>query len=123
MTYELTWHESKKALWLTLSGDYLLEEAKALNQEILDELEKSQTPLLILIDATHMNRSYRFSDIRTAQTFMDHLKLKAIYVATNDRLVKLSMLIIFNLSRASLYVCDDVEKATLMLQKQLTVLR
>jgi len=123
MTYELTWHESKKALRLTLSGDYLLEEAKEVNRRMLDELETSQMPLLILIDATHMNRSYRFSDIRTAQTFMDHLKLKAIYVATNDRLVKLSMMIIFNLSRASFYICDDVEKATLMLQKQLAALR
>lgn len=123
MTYTLSWHESNKALWLTLSGDYLLEEAKEVNRLILEELDQSQTSLLLLIDATDMNRSYRFSDIRTVQTFMDHLKLKAIYVAADDRLVKLSMMIIFNLSRASFYMCDNVDKAVLMLQKQLASLQ
>jgi len=123
MSYTLTWHESNKALWLTLSGDYLPEEAKEVNRLILEELDQSQSSLLLLIDATRMNRSYRFSDIRAVQTFMDHLKLKSIYVAADDRLVKLSMMIIFNLSRASLYICDNVEKALVSMQRQLLSLQ
>jgi hypothetical protein len=117
MAYELTQDALNKALVLTLTGDYLVEEAKEANQRIVNELTQSHTQLSLLINAMDMNRPYNFSDIRTIHTFMDHLKLKSIYVATGDRLVKLSMMIIFNLSRASLHICEDMEKATSMLQK------
>jgi hypothetical protein len=67
-----------------------------------------------------MNRPYNFNEIRAAQTYMDHRQLKNIYVATNDRLVKLAMMVIFNMGRAYLHVFDDLEKATLLLQRQLS---
>lgn len=117
MTYELTRDPLNKALILTISGDYRIEEAKEANRLILEELTQSQSQLSIVINAMKMNRPYHFSDIRAIHTFMDHLNLRSIYVATGDRLMKLSMMIIFNLSRAHLHICDDQEKATALLQR------
>lgn len=111
MSYNLIWHIQNEALLLTLSGDYPIHEAKTVNNLILDELEQTQTPLSLLINAMQLNRLYNFADIRSVQTFMDHPMLKNILVASDDRLVKLAMMVIFNLSRANLYICDDWEQA------------
>lgn len=119
MSYDVTWHIPDKVLLLTLSGDYTVGEAKAVNRLILDELNRSQTTPCILIDAMEIKRPHNFSDIRSAQTFMDHRRLKYIYVATNDNLVKLAMMVIFSLSRAYLFICEDVDKATNMAESQL----
>ncbi|QPC83286.1 hypothetical protein G4Y79_02605 [Phototrophicus methaneseepsis] len=119
MPYQLTWQVDDKVLLLALRGTYTLEEAAEANRLILDKLKQSQSPLILLIDATKMNRPYNFSDLRSVQTYMDDHHLKHIYVAADDRLVKLAMMVIFNLSRAYLHVCRDVEQANVLLNKQL----
>ena len=115
MPYKLSWHIPGKVLSLSLSGNYSLDAAKEVNRRINNELDKSQTPLLLLIDAVKMDRPYHFDSIRAVQTYMDHQNLKQIYVVAADRVVKLSMLVIFNLSRARLQLCDNVEKANKLL--------
>jgi chromosome condensin MukBEF MukE localization factor len=83
------------------------------------ELDQSNAQLSILIDVRKMRRPVNFVNIRATQTFMDHRKLQHIYVAASDRLVKLSMIVIFNLGKAYLHMFDDLENATLLLQRQL----
>jgi hypothetical protein len=119
MGYELNWHIQHKVLSLTLVGDYTIEEAREVNQLILDELEQRQTALIIFINATQMKRPHNFGDIRSVQTFMDHRQLKHIYVTSADRLVKLAMMVIFNLARAPLNMFDDLNEAQFMLDRQL----
>ncbi|MEO1165163.1 MAG: hypothetical protein AAFV98_15355 [Chloroflexota bacterium] len=123
MSYELEWHTSDKVLLLTLSGNYSVDEAKEANRLILDELDQADNLVFILIDAMNMTRPYNFGEIRAVQSFMDHRNLSHIYVGTGDRLVKLAMMVIFNLSRAYLHICDDTDKANFMLERQLNIRR
>lgn len=94
---------------LRISGDYAVEDSRQFNAAIIEELDQSPDDLVLLIDATEMNRPYHFDQIRATQTYKDHRKLKRIYIAAGDRLVKLALMIIFNLSRAQLHVCDDID--------------
>ena len=117
MSYELGWHVPGKVLSLSLSGTYTPENAKEVNQLITDKLDQSQSPILLLIDALNMDRPFHFASIRSLQTYMDHRNLKHICIVTDDKIVKLSMLVIFNLSRARLHMFDNVEKANKMLMQ------
>ena len=111
MSYELSWRIPGKVLSLSLSGTYTLEAAEEVNRLINDRLNASQSPLMLLINALEMDRPYHFERIRALQTYMDHENLKNIYIVAVDNVVKLSLLVIFNLGRARLQLCDNVEKA------------
>lgn len=117
MPYKLSLDTFDKTLLLEIYDEYKLEEVKEVNDAIIYELNQSRGGLFVLVDATKMSRPYNFAAIRSGQTFMDHLKLKAIYVIANDRLIKLSIMVIFNLSRAPLYINDNLEKSMMLLQK------
>ena len=118
--YELTWHVPGKVLLLRISGEYSVEDARHTNTQLLAHLDASTDNLYILINAMEMIRPYNFVAIRNTLTFMDHAKLKSIYVAASDRLVKLSMMVIFNLSRAGLHISDDMQQAETLVQQRLT---
>lgn len=107
----LSWHVPGRVMCLRINGDYRVEDSRQVNAAIIEELDQSQDDLVLLIDATVMNRPYHFDQIRATQTYKDHRKLKYIYIAAGDRLVKLALMIIFNLSRAHLNVCDDIDSA------------
>jgi len=107
MSYELVWHTKGKVLLLTLEGAYLLEDAIKVNELVLDQLEQAQTPMILLIDAMKHNPPHNFADIRATQTFQDHHMLSNILVLTDDRIIKLAMMIIFNLSKANLLLCEN----------------
>ena len=118
MAYELNWQVPDKVLFLRLSGDYVLDDAREVNRLITKELDARQEALSLLIDVTEMNRPVNFVGIRTVQTYMQHRNLQHIYIAASDRLVKLAMIVIFNLGWAYLHTFDDLENAILGLQKQ-----
>lgn len=105
----------QKVLYLVLSGDYTLDEAMEVNRLICDELDKNQSPLNIFIDVTQMQKPYNFSTIRNVQTFINHPQLFCIFVISDDRLMRLSMMVIFNLAQAQLHLCNKFETAELML--------
>ena len=115
MAYELNWHMPGKVLYLVLSGHYTHDEAEKVNQLIHDELDKNQTSLNIFIDVTRMQKPHNFATIRNAQTFINHPRLHCIFVIAEDRLMRLSMMVIFNLAQAQLYLCDQLETAERML--------
>lgn len=119
-TYELDWYRPGKILHLKLSGNYQEKDAAMVNKVIETELAKAREPLFLLIDAMQLQRPHNFKSVRSAQTFMDHKSLKHIYVAAGDRLVKLAMMVIFNLSRAPLTISDSPDKATYLLERQIS---
>lgn len=122
MAYKLTWQIPRKALLLTLSGEYTLANAKEVNQQITDLLDENNSAAILLIDATAMKPSYGFDQIRASQKYMDHPKMKTILVASKEKLVTLSMMIIFNAGRASFQHFDNLEKATRTLQGRVLTL-
>ena len=116
MAYKLTWQIPRKALRLSLSGEYTIANAKEVNQQISEMLDENNSAAALLIDATAMKPSYGFDQIRASQKYMDHPKMKLILVASKEKLVTLSLMIIFNSGRASFQHFDDVEKASKALQ-------
>jgi hypothetical protein len=120
MTYELSWYIPDRVLSLGISGKYTLEDARQVNLLILQELDRISKPLILFIDAMGMQRPDNFQGIRSTQTYMNHQKLKRIVVAANDRVVKLAMMVIFNISRADLTLFDSIEQANTQIQKQVT---
>jgi hypothetical protein len=119
MDSELSWYFPGKAMRLRISGDYPLESSLKINSAIIEELEKSQGDLTLLIDATEMNRPYNFDQIRGSQSYMDHQNLRHICIVTRDRLVKLAMMVIFNTSRAQLHMFDNVQKVDAFLHRHI----
>jgi hypothetical protein len=122
MAYKLTWQIPRKALRLSVSGEYSVANAREVNQLIIDMLDQNPSSAILLIDATAMKPSYGFDQIRASQTYMDHPKMKLILVASKEKLVTLSLMIIFNPGRARFQHFDDVEKANRTLQGQLQTL-
>ncbi len=121
-SYQLTWYVPDKVLLLSIYGNYPVEDASEANQHNTEVLTQSQSPLFLLIDARQMNRPYNFDRIRSTQTYMHHPQLRRIYVAASDQVIRLAMVVIFNLSRASLHLYNDLEKATIMVRKQLSTM-
>ncbi len=116
--YELVWSVTDSVLLLTIQGDYTLQDAREVNQQIIDYLDEDDVPISLLIDAADMSRPHNFTEIRAAQSFMNHLYLKSINIVTQDRLVKLSMMVIFNMGGAVFRIYDDMDKAQHMLKYQ-----
>lgn len=119
MPYELTWHTPSKVLQLTIIGEYSPEIAKEANDAIVEELNRATTVLLLVIDATQMARPYRFQEIRATQHYMNHHRLRHIFVISNDKLIRLSIVIIFNLSRAFVQLFNTPAEAETLVQARL----
>lgn len=118
-SFKIDWYEPERALLLRITGEYSLEDAKSANKQLIEDLDNAEQRIYVLIDAMTMARPHNFVEIRGAQSFMDHKNLKSIYVAANDRLVKLSMMVIFNLSRAGLHISDDLDSVKVMLDQRI----
>lgn len=118
MAYELSWYSPNKVLLLTVSGDYTLPDAHQVDQLIVDALDESPSPLLLVIDAREMKRPYNFQELRSAQTYMHHDNLRRIISVADDRIVMLAMIAIFNLGRAALMMFNDFHKANTFLDRE-----
>jgi len=116
MTYQLSWHIPDQVLALDISGEYTLNEAEAVNTIVGRELKQVKRPITIIIDATYMERPRNFQELRAAQNYMHHRYLDHIMVASDDKVIKLAMMIIFNMSRAYFTVVDSVDQALTQIQ-------
>ena len=63
MAYEFNWQVPDKVLFLRLSGDYVLDDAREVNRLITKELDARQEALSLLIDVTEMNCPVNFVGI------------------------------------------------------------
>jgi hypothetical protein len=114
-TCTLDWHTPHHVLQLTVRGQYTVEDAVNMNRAIVDALDSARTPLAVLIDATEMKRPTNFDVLRETQTFIQHERLAKIYVASTDRLVRFSMMVIYTNAGALLRVFDSVGQANQLL--------
>lgn len=118
MAYELSWYAPDKVLLLTLSGDYTLQDASQVDEQIVEALDQSPAPLLLVIDARNMKRPHNFQELRGAQSYMHHDNLRRIVSVADDRIVMLAMIAIFNLGRAALMMFNDFHKANTFLDRE-----
>ena len=118
MAYELSWYTPDKVLLLTVSEDYTLNDAYQVDHLLVDALDHSPSPLLLVIDARNMKRPHNFQELRSAQTYMHHDNLRRIVSIADDRIVMLAMIAIFNLGRAALMMFNDFHKANTFLDRE-----
>ena len=113
MAHKLSWKLPGQVMTLNINGHYAIDEAQAINQIITDELEKTSGGLMLVIDASDMKRPVNFEMIRASQTFMDHEKLTMLIVVAKDKLIRLSLMVIFNLTKAKFVMAvshDHIQK-------------
>ncbi|PJF44739.1 MAG: hypothetical protein CUN55_02360 [Phototrophicales bacterium] len=110
-SYRISWYIPERVLLLKLVGDYSVADAKAANEQITKILDQRDHPLMLLIDASEMERPFNFQRIRALQTYMNHQNLKHIFAISNDKLVTLALMVIFNMGRAYLHLYNNHEEA------------
>jgi|GEM_PF-5119455 len=111
MAYELSWDTDNTIIVVKLWDDYTIADSKSLAQQILEILEDAPYPMSLVIDAIQLLPPRHFTDLRTTQNYMYHDMLERIYIATGNRVVKLSMLMIFNLGNVPFKVYNTLEEA------------
>lgn len=109
MMHELSWEIPGRLLALRLNGHYTIEEAEIVNQVITEKLNQADERLMLLVDGTNMKRPYNFEMIRSSQTYMNHKNLKMLFVIAEDKLIRLSLMVIYNLSKAQFVMADNQE--------------
>ncbi len=104
----IDWYRPGKVLRLTVQGEYTTDAAAEMNTRIIAELEHTERPLYLLIDADEMAQPHNFRQIREAQRFMNHPNLSHIFVLARDRVVRLALMVIFNEGRANLRLLTNI---------------
>ncbi len=113
---QIGWHIPNRVLQVSIVGVYTPQNATHVNAKLLEVLNKVEQPLMLLMDCSAMLRPANFETIRHEQAFMHHPMLSQIYVASNDRLVRFSMMVIFNASSAAFRVFDSIGQARIMIE-------
>lgn len=112
---QINWTVQNKVIQFSITGIYTPDHAAQYNACLLDILDKATVPLTVMIDCSTMKRPTNFEVIRQELTFMNHPMVAQIYIASVDRLVRFSMMVIFNAAAASVRVFDSFSQAQMML--------
>ncbi len=120
MGYELSWHIPARVMFLRLSAEPTPLEFEAINKSIVANLNQADKKLLLLIDVSDFKPNALIWDrIRASQTYVSHDNLEYALVIgqKNNRLVRLMMLVLFNVSKAGLKFFETLEEANTFLQR------
>jgi hypothetical protein len=122
-THRISWDVSERAVCLKLSGVYRPENAAAISRVMSQWMhENAQSSLLLLIDATEMTSVYQFDQIRVVQGFIYEPNLKYVFVATDNKLLRLAFMVMFKLSTAHLRLFDSWGALTKLVDESIDVL-
>jgi hypothetical protein len=114
MAYRVFWHVPDQILYLEVEGNLTLGDFDQINRAIIDLVgtEITERQLALLIDITRPASTPRdFNYLRASQTYLLRPDLKFIMVAGSNKLMRLMMLLVFNLCSPSLRFFDSVDQA------------
>lgn len=115
--YDVYWDVPGYVLCLKLIDAVTLEEFIEIDSLISKHLSNTHTRTAIVIDITAARHVPFPSDqLRASQSYTQHPMLKWLVVVGGNKLLRLMMLLTFNLSRASLQFMDNTEKLESFLQ-------
>lgn len=117
MPYRVYWEAPNAMLYLKLSGDVSLQEFIEIDREITrylasDKLEEKLTLLVDVNDAKSVPQS--FNQLKASQTYASVYNSKLSYilvVSGGNKLMRLMMMLTFNLCRPSLQFFDTPMQA------------
>lgn len=120
MPYHIAWQTSKAVLCLKLIDQVSMEEFTEINQQVnnyLDQIEDTDC-VALMIDALNAQKVPQgLSQMRASQTYANRNNVSRILVVTDDKRIRLIMLLTFNLSRALLQFTDTYDFADRLLQQ------
>jgi anti-anti-sigma regulatory factor len=112
MAHKLFWRSSDRVLILTLSGEISLEDFSQVSEDIEVMLKSVSDPLVLMIDATQVRLSKNgLSQIRKSQSYADNKLIEHLFIVASDKIIRLTLLLVFNLSRPVLRFFDRMEQA------------
>ncbi|MCC7205706.1 MAG: hypothetical protein IT323_00270 [Anaerolineae bacterium] len=114
MPYQVFWQVPHEILCVHLEGHLSLEEFHVINEAVVGELgdEGAQHRYAILIDITHpASLPQAFQPLRESQAYARRRDVKYILVVGRDKLLRLMLLLTFNLCRPALRFVDTMEEA------------
>ncbi len=114
MAFQVFWQAPHRVLCVKLEGAMSLDDFIQINQAVNDHLgdETTNRSVALLVDITRpANTRERFEQLKASQTYILRRDLKFILVVGNNKLMRLMMLLIFNLSKPSLRFFDNMAPA------------
>lgn len=112
MAHKLFWRSSDRVLILTLSGEISLADFSQVSEDIEVMLKSVSDPLVLMIDATQVRLSKNgLSEIRKSATYADNKLIEHLFIVASDKIIRLTLLLVFNLSRPVLRFFDRMEQA------------
>ncbi len=118
MANEVSWDTPGKALRLKLCGDLALEAFAEIDRQINERLQESDGRVVLVVDASDAKfPPYGIEPFRSSQTYLQSHQIEQLVVVSNSKLNRLAMLLLFNLCRPKLLLCDNFDEAQRFLAK------
>ncbi len=114
MGYRVFWQVPHQFLYLELEGYLSLDDFMQINLTVNDLLsaEVKDRQVTLVIDITRPCTAPKaFAQLKASQTYLMRRDLKYILVVGSNKLMRLMMMLTFNLSKPSLWFFDSFEQA------------
>jgi hypothetical protein len=122
--HQLAWSEMDRVIHLKLSGNYRPEDAAEISIKISQMIREGRQPksVVLVIDAMNMNVLTQFEQIRAVQGFIFEPNLGYIFVATDNKLLRLAFMVMFKLSTAYVRLFDSVPELNSYIEQSINAL-
>ena len=113
MGYQLKWHIPSRVLYLQLGAETTLPEFEEINKSIIGHLNQEKQKLFLIIDVNEFKPNALIWDrIRASQNYVSHENLEYVLIVGQkaNRLIRLMMLVLFNISKAGLKFFESLQE-------------
>jgi hypothetical protein len=114
MAYKVFWHVPHQVLFVELDGQLSLDDFNQINNTVLSHLDDAtgDTGFTLLVNTAQVSSvPQAFQQLKASQTYVQRRDLQYIVVVGNNKLIRLMMLLTFNLCRPALHFFEDIERA------------
>lgn len=114
MTYDLSWQIQDKVIYLRITEKTTFPDYPEINQQILDMLNRVRQAVYLILDLSAIKpTTLPWDQLRLTQRYTEHMWLKHVLIIGNpeDRLLRLMMLVLFNMSTAQLNFYKSLSEA------------
>lgn len=113
MAHKLAWRATDRVLTLTLSGEISLADFATIGEEINVMLSDVTEPLVLIVDAENvrLSRSGLSQTRTTTPSYLGDRLVEHLLVVTSDKIIRLTLLVVFNLNRSVLRFFDHMDQA------------
>ncbi len=112
MSHKLVWRPTDRVLTLTLTGEVSLMDFVDVSADIDVMLGNVTDPLVLMVNAEDVRLSRSgLSQTRTSSHYMESRLVEHLLVVASDKIVRLTLLVVFNINRPVLRFFDHMDQA------------